>query len=102
LGSAGVAVGGGRSAHRGDLECVKRFTSIEVGGLILAALLFGGGLACVIRPRATVVVHLTNNVLGWLESSVEEVSTTGARFYGILGMLLGTGIAALAIYRAKT
>jgi hypothetical protein len=102
LGSAGAAVGGDRCAHRGGLECVKRFTSIEVGGLILAAILFAGGLACVIRPRATVVVHSTNDAIGWTGSSVEAVSTTGARCYGLLGMLLGTGIAALAIYRAKT
>jgi hypothetical protein len=82
---------------------MKHFTSIEIGGMVLAAFLFLSGLTCVIWPRAIVVVHFTNDgVTGWPGSSVESVSTTGARVYGVLGMLLGCGIATLAIYRRKT
>lgn len=82
---------------------MRHFTSSEIGGLGLAAFLFLGGLACVIWPRAIVVIHFTNDgVTGRPGSSVESVSPTGARVYGLLGMLLGSGIATLALYREKT
>ncbi len=80
---------------------MKRFTSIEIGGLILAALLFFGGLCCVLTPRAGVVIHSTNDEIGWPGGSIESVSKIGSRVYGIMAMLLAFGIAALALYRRK-
>ena len=80
---------------------MKRFTPIEVAGVILGGVLFIGGLTCVIWPRAAVIIHPTNDWIGRPGSSVESVSTTGARMYGVLAMLLGVGIAALAVYRRK-
>ena len=80
---------------------MRRFTSIELGGLFLAAFLFLGGLSCVLWPRAGVVVNFTNDVISWPGSIMEKVSATSSRIYGILAMLLGLGIAALAAYRGK-
>lgn len=78
---------------------MKRITSIEVGALILAGTLFFGGLACVLWPRAGVIVRFTNSVHGWPGSSMERVSTTQYRAYGVLAMVFGAGVAALAVYR---
>jgi hypothetical protein len=81
---------------------MKRFTSIEIGGLILGVLLFCGGLDAVIWPQSGVVPHFTNDVWGMSpRTDMEVVSTTGARVYGILAMLLGAGIAAMAVCREK-
>ena|ERR1041385_2388533 len=85
----------------GGLMLMKRFSTIELGSLVLATVLFLGGLSCAIWPRAELVVHFTNDVVGWPGSSIEAVSPTGARVYGILAMLLGFGIASLATYRGK-
>jgi len=81
---------------------MKHFTSGEVGGLVLAAFFLFGGLACVIWPRAGVVVHFGDSPLGSAENSIESVTRAGARTYGILAMCFGSGIAALAVYPAKT
>lgn len=81
---------------------MKRFTSIEIGGLILAASFFFGGLATVIWPQSGIVPHFTNDALGMSPgTSLEVMSTTGARVGGILAILLGAGIAVLAVYREK-
>jgi len=76
-------------------------TSIEKGGVVLAALLFLGGLSLVIWPHAMVVVHLMTIRNATTGSSIEAVSQTGARVYGGLAMLCGTGLAALALYRRR-
>ena len=82
---------------------MKRLTSIELGGLILGVILFVGGLVSVIWPQSGVVPHFTNDVLGMSPGSeMEVVSVSGARLYGILGMLLGSGMAIFAVYRGKT
>ena len=81
---------------------MKRFTSTEIGGLILAISLFFVGLNMTIWPEAGVVSHFTNDALGLSAESIAEiVSSTEARFVGILAMLFGVGIAVLAIYREK-
>jgi hypothetical protein len=72
---------------------MKQFTSIEIGGLILAGFLFFGGLVVIIWPQAGIVPHFTNDALGMpSETSIEVTSITGGRIYGILAMLLGVGI----------
>jgi hypothetical protein len=82
---------------------MKRLSPTELGGVILGAILFVGGLVLVIWPQPGVVPHFTNNALGMSpRSEMEVVSASGARLYGILGMLLGSGIVLLAVYRGKT
>jgi len=81
---------------------MKRFTPTEIGGLVLAAILFCGGLDSVIWPQSGATAHFTNDVLGLFpRTSAEFVSTNGARVYGILAIVLGAGIAAMAVYREK-
>lgn len=76
-------------------------TGIEKSALFLAALFVVIGLWLAIWPRAMVVVHfiIVGDTLPgtWLE----PVSETGARVYGVLGLLFGAGIAALALYRRR-
>jgi hypothetical protein len=81
---------------------MKRFSSIEIGALILGILFFLVGLDAVIWPQSGVVPHFTNDVWGMSpKTDMEVVSTTGARVYGVLAMLFGAGIAAMAICREK-
>jgi hypothetical protein len=81
---------------------MKRFTHIELAGVLLGAILFVGGSISVIWPHPGVVSHFTNDVLGMSpRNEMEVVSVSGARLYGVLGMLLGSAIAALAVYRSK-
>jgi hypothetical protein len=82
---------------------MKRLSPIELGGLTLGVILLVVGLVSVIWPQPGVVPHFTNDALGMSpRSEMEVVSVSGARLYGILGMLLGSGIALLAVYRGKT
>ena len=81
---------------------MKRFTSIELAGLTLGVILFLSGLISVIRPQSGVVAHFTDDAHGMSpRSQMEVVSLSGARLYGILGMLLGTGITIFSVYRGK-
>jgi hypothetical protein len=81
---------------------MKRLSATEVGGLVLAAFLFFGGLDSLIWPQSGIVLHLTNDALGLsYRSDLDVISKTGARVYGILAMLFGVGIGALALYHEK-
>ena len=82
---------------------MRRFTSTEIGVLLLAMLLFLGGIYMVIWPQTGVVPVFTNDALG-LSSHymLEEMTLTGARVAGVLAILFGTGIAVLTIYRGKS
>jgi hypothetical protein len=80
---------------------MKRFTSTELGALALAVVFFVAGFVWLIWPRETVVVHPTNNEVGWPGSSIEVVSKTGSRIYGVIAIALGAGIGALVLYRPK-
>jgi len=54
---------------------MKRFSSTDMGALILAAVLFVGGLIWLLWPHEMVVVHATDNGTGWLGSYIElEIS----------------------------
>jgi hypothetical protein len=75
---------------------------LQVSLLILAALLFFAGLYSVIWPQAGVLVHPTNGPRGFNNGNyVEVIGTTGARGYGIIAIVIGSGLASLAIYRDK-
>ena len=64
---------------------------------------FVGGLVSVIWPQSGIVSHFTNDVLGLSpRNEMEVVSVSGARLYGVLGILLGSAIAVFAVYRSKT
>ncbi len=81
---------------------MKRLTSIELCGLALGAVFFFVGLAGVIWPQPGVISHFTNDVLGMSpHHKTEVVTSTGARAYAALAMLLGAGLAAVAVCRQK-
>ena len=82
---------------------MKRLTSIEFGGLLLGVILFVGSSVSVIWPQSGIVSHFTNDVLGMSpRNEIEVVSLSGARLYGVLGMLLGSALTVFAVYRSKT
>ena len=67
-----------------------------------AVLLFFGGLYDIIWPQSGVVPHSTNKAFGSSrETYLESVSPKEARAYGIIEIIFGAGIAAIAVYRNK-
>jgi hypothetical protein len=81
---------------------MKRFSATEIGGLILAVLLFLGGLDLVIWPNSGAVPHFTNDALGLSpKNSLQVIGPTGERLFGVLAMVFGIVVGALAIYREK-
>ena len=81
---------------------MRRLTSSDVGALILAALFFFGGLVGVISPKAINLRHATNDpVLGTPGGSHEDVTKGRARFYGVMAVLLGAGLAVFVIFPKK-
>jgi hypothetical protein len=83
--------------------CVKNLTPMERCGLVMGAVLFVTGLVMVIWPRPGVVLHFTNGAQGMQQGTdVQAVTKTGARVYGIMTLLLGTGIASASVYRGRT
>ena len=81
---------------------MKRLSALEIAGLVLGAVLFFVGLAAVISPKPGIVQHFTNSDTGTsVRTETEVVSATGSRVYGIMAMLLGVGIIALAVYHKR-
>jgi hypothetical protein len=81
---------------------MKRITPIEIGVLLFAAALFVMGFIWLVWPREMAVGHATNDAMGWPGGFTEFVSRTGSRIYGIMGMLLGAGMAVFTLCRGKT
>ncbi len=76
----------------------RRFSSLEVGTLSLAVLLFSIGLISIVHPVAAAWVHpATDSITATPRNYIEVVTKDGARFYGVLGVLLGSALAIWAI-----
>ena len=84
------------------MKRVKPFTSAETGALAFAIVLIAAGLIRLVWPREAVVVHATNDVVGWPGALTETVTRAGSRVYGVLPILFGGGLAAFALCRGKT
>jgi len=81
---------------------MRRLSNIELCGLGLGAVFFLMGAAWVFWPQPGIIWHFTNDVLGLApRSEMEEVSSSGARAYGVLGMVLGAGLVWMALYHEK-
>ena len=72
-----------------------RFTSIQVGGLVLAAVFIVGGFICATRPTDILVGHQDPETtkIDW-----EYVTKSRTRVYGITSIIFGTGIAIFVLY----
>src|SRR5213592_2342530 len=81
---------------------MKRIKTAEFGGLALAAGLFVVGFVWVAWPRELVFVHGPAVFVSLATSALEVTSKTGTQIYGGIAMLLGVGVAALALYRPGT
>jgi len=83
---------------------MRRFASVEIGTLILAALLFGVGLILLVHPTEAAWAHPTTDAASAMPGSyIEIISRKGARVYGVLGMLVGSGLAVFVILpRSRT
>jgi hypothetical protein len=81
---------------------MKRITTAEFGGLALAAGLFVVGCVWVAWPLDLVFVHAPAVFVSLATSALEVTSKTGTQIYGGIAMLLGIGLAALALYRPRT
>jgi hypothetical protein len=81
---------------------MKRRTSTELGGLVLAVMFFVSGFVWLAWPRERVVDHPTNNRLGRTGGFTEVVSKKGSQIYGVIAMFMGAGIGALVLYRPKS
>ena len=78
----------------GRLDMLRRFNSVEIGILILAALLFSFGLISIVHPTASAWAHpATDSITAAPRNYLEVVTKGGARLYGVLGVLLGIGLA---------
>ena len=70
--------------------------------MVLAALFFLGGLVLVIFPKEMKLWHVTHDpVSDWQDSYFEDVTKGRARFYGVMAMLLGAGLAVFVIFPKK-
>ncbi len=84
-------------------ERVRKLSSTEVGALLLAGFFVVAGCLVVLHPREGVVQHPTMSPTGGgnPESYLEYLSKGPSRFYGGVAILIGGGIAALALYPRK-
>jgi hypothetical protein len=81
---------------------MKKLTSTEFGGLVLAIVFFAAGIVFLAWPRGRVALHPIDGVYGPGGTDIELVSESGSRIYGVLSLGLGAGVGALALYRPKS
>ena len=82
----------------GHFSMLHRFNSVEIGILILAALLFSFGLISIAHPMEAAWAHpATDSITAAPRNYLEVVTKDGARLYGILATLLGMGLAMLVL-----
>ena len=78
---------------------MRRFSSIDIWALLLAALFFIVGGVLAVHPTQTAWMHPTTDPASITPTSYPEViSKKGARAYGVLGMVLGVGLAVFVIF----
>jgi hypothetical protein len=76
---------------------MRHFTVMEFWLLILAALFLCFGLAMLIHPTTAGWTHPAYNDAGGGSSYPEVITREGARLYGALGVLVGSGLAAFVL-----
>ena len=83
---------------------MKRLSSMERAGLVLATVFVVFGVYSIIHPTEGYVPHPGSgryqSIIGH-DPPPEHVTKTGARIYGFASLGLGAGLAWLAIYRPR-
>jgi hypothetical protein len=74
---------------------MKRLTGLEFCILLMAVSFIGVGIYTALYPTETVVIHQVYRHAG---ISIENISKTGARVYGVLATLLGIGFVWMVFY----
>ena len=84
---------------------MKRLSTVERVGLLLALVFIVVGACSIIHPEEGYLFHASTH---WLsprfhghEPPPEHVTETGSRVYGFLSVGLGVGLARLVFYRPK-
>jgi hypothetical protein len=81
----------------------RRFSTTEVYAFLLGIVFLLFGVAAVIWPHTGLLYHPTNDVNGSPTPSDPEVlTTTRSRVYGIIAILMGSGMVAGALYHEKS
>lgn len=80
---------------------MKRFNSTERAALVLAAVLFIGGLAFFILPQSGTVIHEASNPYTGNARVVDRLTAPKSRMLGVMAITLGAGLAAITIYGGK-
>ena len=81
---------------------MKRFSNIELLGIVFGIAIFVFGIWEVIWPKEGVMFLFVNNKLGSpVPVNSLDVNTTGARIYGVLEIFGGIALVVLSAYRSK-
>jgi hypothetical protein len=80
---------------------MRQFTFLEKSLFVLSAALVLGGLCLVNFPREMFTVIPANSARGWNQNEEHKFSKTECRVLGGLAVVLGFGLAGLAIYPLK-
>ncbi len=71
---------------------MKRHSGVEKGVLLLAAIFIVFGFYLIIYPQDMLLIHPSNGKSGIVTVFSEHVSPNASRVYGVLSLLLGSGI----------
>jgi len=81
---------------------MRRLSRIEVCGLVLGIVFLVFGIIAIIWPQTGLVFHPANDAIGMpAPSEPETVTTKSSRVYGVLAILLGSGMIGGALYHEK-
>ena len=81
---------------------MKRRSPTEIGILFIAGFLIVGGAIVAVHPKESLSVHPTSSPDGMRpDEYLDYVSKGQSRTYGIIAILLGTGLTAAVFYKGK-
>ncbi len=72
-----------------------RFSALEKSGIAVSVMFIGVGIWSIIRPTPTLISHKAEKG----PSTVEYVSKSGAKLYGVICVLVGSGIVVMVLFR---
>jgi hypothetical protein len=80
----------------------RHLSTIQVCGVALGIVFLVFGIVAIIWPHTGVVFHPANDVIGMpVPSEPETVTAKSSRVYGVLAILVGSGILGGALYAER-